>query len=206
MKPLFSLLTASMLSACIVPSAPGVRSDSNASGAGARVNCWKATETAKNNVFAFTARFNLTLAQRPQEKTERQFSGRLVWRRDAAGDHLIISDPLGRGIAALTHPVDGNFLLQLTDGSQREAADPEQLLAETLGVPLPLAELAAWVAACPGPGALVEADAAGRPWRVRESGWLMMYRYADESALRPVRLDASLESVLKLRLAFESWE
>jgi hypothetical protein len=45
---------------------------------------------------------------------------------------------------------------------------------------------------------------------VRESGWLVTYRYEDgeggESNPRPTRLDASLESVLKLRLAFENWE
>jgi outer membrane biogenesis lipoprotein LolB len=194
-----------MLSACVVPPSsisPIARPDG---GASARAHCRAAAKTEQNAPFAFTARFNLVLAQRPQDKTERQFSGRLEWRRDATGDHLLISDPLGRGVAALTHPVGGRFVLQLADGSQREAADPEQLLDEALGAPLPFTELAAWVAACPNPGALVEPDAAGRPWRVRESGWLLIYRYDDENTPRPTRLDASLESVLKLRLAFESW-
>ncbi|GHT96550.1 hypothetical protein AGMMS49545_21800 [Betaproteobacteria bacterium] len=204
MKPLVSLLTASMLTACAVPPSPALRPNADG-GAGTRVQCQGAA-SAEHDVFTFTARFNLTLALRPSEKTERQFSGRLTWQRDAKGDHLLISDPLGRGIARLTHPVNGNFLLQLADGSQREAADPEQLLDEALGAPLPLAELAAWVVACPGAGALVEPDAAGRPWRVRESGWLLVYRYNDENAPRPARLDASLESVLKLRLVFENWE
>lgn len=208
MKPLLNLLTASMLSACVVPPSPALRANGANSaddGVGTQVNCQK-TAATENDVFTFTARFNLVLAQRPQEKTERQFSGRLTWRRDAKGDHLLISDPLGRGVASLDHPANSNFLLQLADGSQREAADPEQLLDEALGAPLPLAELAAWVAACPGAGALVEPDAAGRPWRLRESGWLVTYRYDDETSPRPARLDASLESVLKLRLAFENWE
>jgi outer membrane lipoprotein LolB len=200
MKPLLSLLTISMISACAVPPTPASRTNVPDSGVSAPSDCQEATD------FAFIARFNLTLALRPNEKTERQFSGRLEWRRDAENDRLLISDPLGRGIAQITHPVGGHFLLQLADGSQREAADAEQLLDETLGAPLPLAELAAWVAACPGKGALVEPDAAGRPWRVRESGWLLAYRYDDENAPRPARLDASLESVLKLRLVFESWE
>jgi outer membrane lipoprotein LolB len=161
---------------------------------------------SENAPFTFIARFNLMLAERPQDKTARQFSGRLEWRHNAEGDHVLVSDPLGRGIAALTHPVGSNFRLQLANGSQREATDPEQLLDEALGAPLPIAELTAWANACPGPGALVERDAIGRPWRVRESGWLLMYGYDDPNSPYPARLDASLESVLKLRLVFESWE
>jgi outer membrane biogenesis lipoprotein LolB len=206
MKPLWSLLTVSLLSACAVPPAQHTPSTlASRPNSGASAGCRASAEASENDAFAFVARFHLTLAQGRQDKTERQFSGRLEWRRDVTGDHLLISDPLGRGVAALTHPVDGGFVLQLADGSQREAADPEQLLDEALGAPLPFSELAAWVVACPGPGALVEPDAAGRPWRVRESGWLLIYRYDDENALPPARLDASLESVLKLRLAFESW-
>ncbi|MDR0672184.1 MAG: outer membrane lipoprotein LolB [Zoogloeaceae bacterium] len=194
----WQLMTASLLSACVIPATQhGMGGASSRQvGAGCR----------EGEHFSFAARFALTLVARPGEKAPRQFSGRLEWQRDAAGDQLFIADPLGRGIATLRHSRAGPFFLKRADGVERRGDDPESLLDEALGAPLPLAELAAWVRACPNPGALVETDAAGRPTRARESGWLLAWRYADAPTDRPIRFDASLESVLKLRLAFEHWE
>jgi outer membrane biogenesis lipoprotein LolB len=197
----WQLITAGLLSACIMPAAQhgagGVPSRHVGPGASCR----------EGEMFAFTARFVLTFAVRPDEKTPRQFSGRLAWQRDAEGDQLFIADPLGRNLAVLRHPRTGPCFLQLADGAAQSRDDLESLLEEALGVRLPLAELPAWVRACPNPGALVETDAAGRPARARESGWLLAWRYADDVPVnRPNRFDASLESVLKLRLAFEHWE
>ncbi|MDR1351087.1 MAG: outer membrane lipoprotein LolB [Zoogloeaceae bacterium] len=200
----WQLITASLLSACVMPVAQHGASGANSRHASADTSC------REGDAFAFTARFVLTLVARPDEKTPRQFSGRLEWRRDAEGDRLFITDPFGRGLATLRHPRAGPFFLQQADGVEQSSDDPESLLDETLGASLPLAELAAWVSACPNPGALVETDAAGRPTRARESGWLLAWRYADDDAAAPTdkpnRFDASLESVLKLRLAFEHWE
>jgi outer membrane lipoprotein LolB len=196
----WQLMTASLLSACVMPVAQHGGGAGNVPSRHVGAAGCRGTET-----FAFSARFALTLAARAQEKTPRQLSGRLEWRRDTAGETLFIADPFGRGIATLHREQTGAFVLQQADGVEQSSNDPQALLEETLGVPLPLAELAAWVCACPNSGALVETDAAGRPTRARESGWLLAWRYADTSAERPSRFDASLESVLKLRLAFEHW-
>lgn len=190
---IWSLLTAGFLSACAVPPArvgDGLALAANSGGTGA---------------FELVARFSVQLLAAAGDEGGRQFSGRLEWQHGPAGDRLMFSDPLGQGQAQLLRPPHGAVVLELADGSRRESADPDQLLAEVLGVPLPLGELSAWIQARPGPGALVEPDAQGRPWRVRESGWLLTYRYADEAKL-PSRLDASLDGVLKLRLSMESWE
>ncbi|MDR2626082.1 MAG: outer membrane lipoprotein LolB [Zoogloeaceae bacterium] len=204
----WQLITASLLSACVLPI---TQHGGGAGGAPSRHVSAGAGGCREGRDFAFSARFALTLlATRPDEKVPRQFSGRLAWQRDAAGDQLFIADPFGRNLATLRHPHAGPFFLQQADGVEQSSTDPESLLEETLGVSLPVAELAAWVRACPNPGALVETDAAGRPTRARESGWLLAWHYADADAAapedRPSRLDASLESVLKLRLVFEHWE
>jgi outer membrane biogenesis lipoprotein LolB len=196
---LWHLITASLLSACIMPvtqQGAGGLPSRPASSAGCR----------ESEGFLFTARFTLTLAVRPDEKTPRQFSGRLEWQRDAEGDQLFVADPFGRSLAVLRHPHASPYSLQLADGTTRSSDNPESLLDEALGASLPLAEMAAWVRACPNPGALVETDSAGRPVRARESGWLLAWRYADAPADLPSRFDASLESVLKLRLVFEHWD
>ncbi|MDR2364887.1 MAG: outer membrane lipoprotein LolB [Zoogloeaceae bacterium] len=195
----WQLIAVGLLGACVMPAAQHGAGGVPSRPAGA--NC------REGEMFAFAARFVLTFANRPDEKTPRQFSGRLTWRRDDEGDRLFIADPFGRNLAALRRPRAGPFFLQLADGAEESHDDLESLLEETLGARLPLAELPAWVGACPNPGALVETDAAGRPARARESGWLLAWRYADDApAARPNRFDASLESVLKLRLAFEHWE
>jgi len=190
---IWSLLSAGFLSACAVPSAR--------LGDGLAL----ATDTGGPDTFDLVARFSVQLLAAAGEEGGRQFSGRLEWQHGRAGDRLLFSDPLGQGVAELQRPQQGAVVLQLADGSRRESSDPDQLLAEVLGVALPLDELSAWVQARPGPGALVEPDAQGRPWRVRESGWLLTYHYGDGARL-PSRLDASLDGVLKLRLSMESWE
>lgn len=188
---LWGLLTASCLTACAVPPT--------------RVGDDMAFQARSGlGPFDLTARFSLQLHPASGE-AERQFSGRLQWQHGPLGDRMLFLDPLGQGVAELQRPVQGPVVLQLANGSRREASEPDELLAEVLGTPLPLGDLAAWVQARPGAGALVEPDEQGRPWRVRESGWLLAYRYADDARL-PSRLDASLDGILKLRLSMESWE
>ena len=191
-RPLiWSLLTAGFLSACAVPPA--------------RVGEGLVREAVSGpGPFHLVARFSVQF-QAAGDAAGRHFSGRLQWQHGAEGDRLLFSDPLGQGVAELLRPPRGAVVLLLADGSRREAPDPDQLLAEVLGTSLPLGELSAWVQARPGAGALVEPDGQGRPWRVRESGWLLTYHYGEGAAL-PSRLDASLDGVLRLRLSMESWE
>lgn len=191
-RPLvWTLLTAGFLSACAVPPT--------------RVGEGLARDVLSGpGPFHLVARFSVQLLSVGGD-AGRHFSGRLQWLHGAEGDRLLFSDPLGQGVAELLRPPRGEVVLLLADGTRREATDPDQLLAEVLGMPLPLGELSAWVQARPGAGALVEPDDRGRPRRVRESGWLLTYHYG-ESATLPSRLDASLDGVLRLRLFMESWE
>jgi len=152
--------------------------------------------------FALEARFSLTLAAEGVGDAPRQLSGRLSWRHQAARDEWLLANPLGQGVARVTRQSDGSFILH--DGKQEFIVDSPQELEARIGFPLPLAELVAWVRARPGSDAIVEYDALGRPWRARESGWLLVYRYAEADRL-PVQVDASLEG-FKLRLAIERWE
>jgi outer membrane lipoprotein LolB len=191
-RVLWSFLTAGFLSACVMPPVQvgeGVSQES-----------------------AFDLRARFSLQYHPAgfpggDKRPQQFSGRLEWRHQAKEDDLLFTDPLGQGVAQLRRPRQGPVELRLANGERREAETVDQLLETALGISLPFDDLLPWVQARPGSGALVEKDEQGRPWRVRESGWLLSYQYADESARLPARLDASLDGgVVKLRLLFESWD
>jgi outer membrane lipoprotein LolB len=187
------MLTAGFLSACVMPHTQvgeGVSQESAAFDLRARFSLQFNPDDTPGNV------------KRPQ-----QFSGRLEWRHEEKEDHLLFTDPLGQGVAQLRRPRQGWVELRLPNGERREAETIEQLLGSVLGISLPLDDLLPWMQARPGSGALVERDAQGRPLRMRESGWLLTYLYADDAARLPSRLDASLDGgVLKLRLFFESWD
>jgi outer membrane biogenesis lipoprotein LolB len=150
--------------------------------------------------FILHARFSLARNTLPgTREAPRQFAGRLRWRHEANGNEWFFSDPLGQGVALVQGRSDGSFSWDEKTFANQEA------LEEALEIPLPLAKLVSWIQARPGRGALVETDPQGRPWRVRESGWLLLYHYADDAETRPVRLDASLEN-LKLKLFIEGRE
>jgi outer membrane lipoprotein LolB len=182
---LWSVLTAGLLSACAVPPTRG-------------------STAAVGEAFRLEARFSLHYTP-PAGGAAQQFVGQLEWQHAPGSDHLFLRDPFGQGVAEIWRTAAAPLELQLADGRRQTGEDAERLLVDLLGVPLPLEELSGWVRAQPGAGALVEPDAEGRPWRVRESGWLLTLRYADPADRLPARLDASLDGVVKLRLALERW-
>ncbi|MDR2164143.1 MAG: lipoprotein insertase outer membrane protein LolB [Zoogloeaceae bacterium] len=189
----WSVCTLGLLSACVAPQA---RIDTG----------FARADSAVLVAFALKARFSLqfTPADAPVGQAPRHFSGGLEWRHQPEQDEMFFLDPLGQGVARLRRNAEG-IVLEQANGGRRTADSADRLLEEALGVALPFDDLLAWIAARPGPGALVERDEQERVRRVRESGWLLAYQYTDDQRL-PARLDASLDGMVKLRLVIESWE
>lgn len=152
--------------------------------------------------FAVEARFALRV-ERPMEATQ-SASGRLSWEHDDKGDHLLVADPFGRGVAEMTlRP--GQATLRTGEGKVRESADGAALLQEATGYTLPLARLPDWLRGRV-PGVAAEMDAQGRPLRLRDNGWLVEYAYGDDTPDgAPVRLIIRREAELELRLGIEEW-
>lgn len=161
---------------------------------------------APPGAFSMAARFSLQFIppDAPIDAPSRNLSGKLEWRHRPESDDLLFLGPLGQGVARLNRDAGGVTLTE-SGGQQRHATSADELLETALGFPLPFDDLVAWSTARPGAGALVERDEQGRPFRVRESGWLLAYRYRDDQRL-PARVDASLSQRVKLRLFIESWE
>lgn len=142
-------------------------------------------------------------------------SGHLVWRHTAATDDLVISTPLGQGVARLERR-DGHYVLQAQDGQRHEADDPEALTEQVLGWRLPLQGLPYWVNGRPLPGVPAQADyeegpdgaaegrATARLKTLHQSGWLIEYLGYDEVFARPVRLRLVRDD-LDIRLAIDAW-
>jgi outer membrane lipoprotein LolB len=151
-------------------------------------------ETAE---FEFTARF----AARYRDEAA---SGQLAWRHDAGRDEVLVSSPLGQGLARVMRR-DGLVTLVTADDRRYSAADAESLTEAVLGFRLPLVGLADWVRARPTAGAPAQStyDGQGRLAALEQHGWTIEYQaYEGE---RPARLRLRYPG-LELRLAISGWK
>lgn len=154
--------------------------------------------------FALEARFALRLTQ--PEQPAQSAGGRLSWEHWKGNDHLLIANPLGIGLAELDITPTLSRL-QTADGKHYESTDPDSLIAEVTGQPLPVSRLPAWLLGRAGPETTVENDAAGRPIRFSEAGWQIEYAYDDTAAgALPARLTLKHPPDIELRLRIEAWK
>lgn len=137
---------------------------------------------------------------------ERAANGTLLWSHAPGRDEWTVLSPLGQIVAEVVATLDG-AVLRAADGQRVDAADAAELLPRVLGVPAPADHLAHWVQAIPAPGArVVSVDAAGRPLRITDSGWIIDYpAYADDSPdAAPRRIDARWGEA-RLRIVVDAW-
>ena len=132
-------------------------------------------------------------------------SGRVTWRHGAATDDLLISSPLGQGIAEITRR-DGVYTLVTAKDERFSAADPERLTERVLGWALPLAGLSDWVQGRAQPGSSAEPRYRdGRLAELRQLGWTIEYSGYDENGRLPTRMRLT-RGDLDIRLAIDEWQ
>ena len=133
------------------------------------------------------------------------FSAGIEWRHDAQSDEIVVSGPLGQGLARLTSG-GGVALLETADHKRYMAADIEGLSEQVFGTRLPVSGLGRWVLGRSAFGGATRLDKAGRLAGLSEQGWAIEYlRYESEmpDAL-PALLQARREDV-EVRLKIDSW-
>lgn len=127
------------------------------------------------------------------------------------GDYLDVnfSGPLGVGSARVAGTPE---LLEVhsTEGEHFVTSDPEQDLYWHLGWTAPIDRMAWWVRGLPGPGGepRVEIDAAGRPVRIEQGGWIVDYvdyLLLDDGRALPRRIEMRREGV-RIRLIVSEWD
>jgi outer membrane lipoprotein LolB len=136
------------------------------------------------------------------------FSGNLAWRHAERNDEMLITTPIGQGVARIIRDGD-RVTLTTAEPKEYRAADAESLTQEVLGFRLPLAGLADWVRARPSGDAPFKEDRSpdGRLSKLEQSGWRIEYlEYgANGAPPLPTRLRL-LYPGIELRLAISQWK
>ena len=148
--------------------------------------------------FALEGRFSL----RQQNKNA---SGKLNWRHSGQNNALLLSSPLGQGIAEITADQYG-ARLTTQDGKTYAAPDVESLTQQVLDYRLPLKQLTDWVRGQGSADEIARLDAFGRLVQLRHEGWRIDYAYAnDDPQAPPSRIFAENADGLELRLLVDEW-
>lgn len=135
---------------------------------------------------------------------EESLSGRLDWQAGAAADEVLLSTPLGQGIASIRRDPAG-VRLSRPDRPAVAAENVEALTEAELGFRLPLSGLRYWVQASPDPARASEVrrNAAGGVERILQDGWQIDYlQYQDG---RPRKIQVTREG-LEIRLVIDAWQ
>lgn len=154
------------------------------------------------------SRFNLE--GRISVKTEEQsFSGGIRWNHAPGRDEILLSSPLGQGLAELRQE-DGQVALKSAEGRTHLASSGEELLEAVLGVRLPVGGMVHWLSAHPRPGSpyVLEHNGEGRVARLTQDGWRVEYGRYQLHGERwlPGRIFARRDETLEFRLVIDTWQ
>lgn len=130
-------------------------------------------------------------------------SGNLRWQHRADSDVLLLTTPLGQGVARIERTPAG-VTLDVPKQPLRSAPDAESLTQGALGYALPVTGLIWWIQAQPDPARPFDEarDAAGRLERLKQDGWTIDYLQYTEN--RPRKLTLAREG-LEIRLVADEW-
>lgn len=135
-------------------------------------------------------------------------SGTLFWLQRQDYYDIRLSGPLGRGAARLTGR-PGTILLEVANQGRYQAASPEQLLQQQLGLNLPVSHLLWWIRGLPDPDSKSRLilDRDSRLAQLSQDGWQVDYlRYAEQDGYwLPERLKLSGHD-LQVTLVIKDWQ
>ncbi|HET7671416.1 MAG TPA: outer membrane lipoprotein LolB [Burkholderiales bacterium] len=117
------------------------------------------------------------------------FTGNVQWRHAGNGDEMLITTPLGQGVARIVREGDAVHLTT-AEGKEFRAPDSESLTERVLGFRLPLEGLADWVQGRPSPA-------------LEARGWKIEYQGRDDRG-RPTLMRLNYQGI-ELRFAISQW-
>lgn len=135
------------------------------------------------------------------------FSGTLHWHHRGAQDDILISSPLGQGVAKIEQSAAG-VVLTTADQHSYSASNAESLSEEVLGWRLPLQGLRYWVTGRPAPSAAAHSERGedGLLTRLQQDTWQI--DYLDYKTVQGRKLPGRIfmsSGNLDVKLLIDSW-
>ena len=132
------------------------------------------------------------------------FTGNVTWSHARQGDEMLISSPLGQGVARIVRNAEG-VILRTAEPREYRADDAETLTQKVLGFRLPLLGLGDWVRARPSPDspAVTQYNDNGTLKLLEQRGWRIEYLEYDGERPRLMRL---VYPGIELRFAVSEWK
>jgi outer membrane lipoprotein LolB len=135
-------------------------------------------------------------------------STRIAWRHGTESDDMLITGPLGQGIARITRR-GGEVTLTTADAREHRASDAESLTESVLGWRMPLTGLPDWIRGRPVAGrqSKLSRDDAGRLAKLEQDDWKIEYLAWNGDL--PSRMTLAREGAagpIELRLIIDQWK
>lgn len=136
-------------------------------------------------------------------QAEENFSGQFQWVSRDGVDEILLSDPLGQGVAKIVRTAH-ETMLQLPDGRQQTAPDADALTEKLLGFRLPLGGMSYWILARPDPARphQLTRDDQGRMEGIVQDGWKI--DYLSYSGGKPKKVFITRQD-LEIKLIVDHW-
>ena len=132
------------------------------------------------------------------------FTGNVTWSHAQQGDEMLISSPLGQGVARIVRDHEG-VILRTAEPREYRASDAETLTQKALGFRLPLLGLGDWVRARPSADspAVTQSNDNGTLKLLEQRGWRIEYLEYEGERPRLLRL---VYPGIELRFAVTEWK
>lgn len=132
------------------------------------------------------------------------FTGNVTWSHARQGDEMLISSPLGQGVARIVRDAEG-VILRTAEPREYRADDAETLTQKVLGFRLPLLGLGDWVRARPAADspAVAQHNDNGTLKLLEQRGWRI--EYLEYEGERPRLMRLSYPGI-ELRFAVTQWK
>jgi outer membrane lipoprotein LolB len=140
-------------------------------------------------------------------------SGRIEWTQAGLDYRITLSAPVTRQGWQLSGNADSARLEGL-EGGPRSGPDAQALLLAATGWDIPVEALAQWIRGARAPAldpARIDYGSDGLPWRIRQAGWSIEYRWPPGDAAMPgmqIRLPRRLDATrgeASVRLIVDEW-
>jgi outer membrane lipoprotein LolB len=154
-----------------------------------------------SDAFAFSGRLAV-------HERDDNLAGSVHWRHEAARDDILLSTPLGQGVAQIVNDA-GGATLTTSDGKTYRAADAEQLTANITGWRIPVSGLTFWLRGLPQAGrtAQEQRDDKGRLKLLAQDEWRIEYpAYFEAPDDRLPKRVVLTRPGFEFKLVIDSWE